>query len=112
MTAPGLESAIVPATIVILVALFALQSRGSGILGRYFGPIMAVGTALVLGLTHVLQRPEAVTALSPHHGLAFLFREKFAAFRALGGVVLSVTGGEALTRTWGTSGDGRSALPG
>ena len=76
----------------------AVQRRGSGSLGRYFGPVMALwlGTALVLGVIHVLQRPEVVTALSPHHGIEFLVREQFAAFRALGGVVLSVTGGEAL----------------
>jgi KUP system potassium uptake protein len=98
VAAPQLESAIVPATVVILATLFVVQSRGSGRLGRYFGPIMALwlGTAIVLGAMHVFERPSALSALSPHHGLAFLFREQFAAFRALGGVVLSVTGGEAL----------------
>jgi KUP system potassium uptake protein len=98
VAAPGLESIIVPATVVILAALFSLQSRGSGQLGRYFGPVMALwlGTALVLGIIHVVWRPEVLTALSPHHGIEFLMREKFAAFRALGGVVLSVTGSEAL----------------
>ena len=79
-------------------ALFSIQSRGSGGLGRYFGPVMALwlGTALVLGVIQIVQRPEVLAALSPHHGIEFLLREKFAAFRALGGVVLSVTGGEAL----------------
>jgi KUP system potassium uptake protein len=98
VAAPGLESVIVPATVLILAALFSIQSRGSGGLGRYFGPIMALwlGTAFLLGVVHIVRRPEALTALSPHHGIEFLFREKFAAFRALGGVVLSVTGGEAL----------------
>jgi len=98
VAAPGLAGAIVPATVVILVALFSVQSRGSGGLGRYFGPVMAVwlGTAMVLGLVHIAKQPEALAALSPHHGIAFLLRERFSAFRALGGVVLSVTGGEAL----------------
>ena len=98
IVAPGLEPVIVPATVVILAGLFSIQSRGSGGLGRYFGPVMALwlGTALVLGVVHVIERPEVLTALSPHHGIEFLLREKFAAFRALGGVVLSVTGGEAL----------------
>ena len=98
VAAPGLERAIVPATVVILAALFSVQSRGSGGLGRYFGPVMALwlGTAFVLGVIHIVARPQALTALSPHHGIEFLMREKFAAFRALGGVVLSVTGGEAL----------------
>jgi KUP system potassium uptake protein len=98
VTAPGLERAIVPVTVIILAALFSVQSRGSGGLGRYFGPIMALwlGTAFVLGVVHIVARPQALTALSPHHAIEFLIREKFAAFRALGGVVLSVTGGEAL----------------
>jgi KUP system potassium uptake protein len=98
VAAPGLESLIVPTTVVIIAGLFAVQSRGSGGLGRYFGPVMALwlGTALVLGLIQVVKRPEVLAALSPHHGIEFLLREKFHAFRALGGVVLSVTGGEAL----------------
>jgi KUP system potassium uptake protein len=95
---PGLEPLIIPVTVVILAGLFSIQSRGSGGLGRFFGPVMAVwlGTALLLGVASLAQRPEALGALSPHHGIAFLMREKFAAFRALGGVVLSVTGAEAL----------------
>lgn len=98
IAAPGLEGVIVPLTVIILAALFSIQSRGSGRLGRYFGPVMVawLGTAFVLGVVHVAQRPEALAALSPHHGIEFLMREKFAAFRALGGVVLSVTGAEAL----------------
>jgi KUP system potassium uptake protein len=98
IAAPRLEAAIVPVTVLILVVLFSIQSRGSGGLGRYFGPVMALwlGTALVLGAVHIAQRPEALAALSPHHGIEFLMRERFAAFRALGGVVLSVTGAEAL----------------
>jgi KUP system potassium uptake protein len=55
-----------------------------------------LGTAFVLGVVHIARRPEALAALSPHHAVEFLMREKFAAFRALGGVVLSVTGAEAL----------------
>src|SRR5262245_56913895 len=95
---PRLEPLIVPSTVLILAILFSIQSRGSGGLGRYFGPVMALwlATALLLGLFHIVQRPEALTSLSPHHGVQFLIRERFAAFRALGGVVLSVTGGEAL----------------
>ncbi len=98
IVAPQLEGVIVPLTVGILAALFSIQSRGSGGLGRYFGPVMALwlGTALVLGIIQIARRPEALMALSPHHGIEFLLRERFAAFRALGGVVLSVTGAEAL----------------
>jgi KUP system potassium uptake protein len=98
VVAPGLQPLVVPATVVILVALFSVQKRGSSGLGRYFGPVMGLwlATALVLGLVQIIGRPEVLLALSPHRGIEFLAREKFAAFRALGGVVLSVTGGEAL----------------
>ena len=98
IAAPGLDAMIVPLTVVILAALFSIQHRGSGGLGRYFGPVMALwlATALILGIVHIGRRPEVLTALLPHHGIEFLLREKFAAFRALGGVVLSVTGAEAL----------------
>jgi KUP system potassium uptake protein len=98
VVAPGLEPGIVPATVGILALLFSVQSRGSGGLGRYFGPVMTLwlGTALILGVVHIAGRPDVLTALSPHHGIEFLIRERFAGFRALGGVVLSVTGAEAL----------------
>lgn len=98
VAAPGFESFIVPATVFILILLFAVQHRGSGGLGPYFGPIMLLwlATGLVLGVRHIIERPDALAALSPHHGIEFLVREKFSAFRALGGVVLSVTGAEAL----------------
>ena len=112
---PGLEPLIVPVTVMILVALFSIQRRGSGGLGRYFGPVMALwlGTAMVLGIVQIVARPEILAALSPHHGIEFLFREKFAAFRALGGVVLSVTGGERrCMRTWATSAGDRFAPAG
>src|SRR5262249_11515667 len=106
VVAPGLQPLVVPATVVILVALFSIQKRGSSGLGRYFGPVMALwlATALVLGLVQIIGRPEVLLALSPHRGIEFLAREKFAAFRALGGVVLSVTGGGGLYRGMGDFG--------
>jgi KUP system potassium uptake protein len=93
-----LESLIVPVTVIILVVLFALQRRGSGKLGGYFGPIMGLwlGTAGVLGIVHIAGNPEILTALSLHHGLRFLRDEGSTALHVLGGVVLSVTGAEAL----------------
>jgi KUP system potassium uptake protein len=93
-----LEHFIVPVTVAILVALFAVQSRGSGRLGRFFGPLMAVWllTAGGLGAVHVLQRPGILGALSPHHGLHLLAGEGPHGLRVLGGVVLAVTGCEAL----------------
>jgi KUP system potassium uptake protein len=98
LAAPGLEPLIVPITIVILIGLFAVQSRGSGKLGKLFGPVMCLwlGTALIAGVVHVARRPEVLQALSPHHAVGFMTRNGFHGFRVLGGVVLSVTGGEAL----------------
>jgi KUP system potassium uptake protein len=98
IAAPGLERAIVPVTVVILIGLFAIQSRGSGKLGKFFGPVMCLwlATALIAGVVQIVQRPEILGALSPHHGVSFMMREGFHGFRVLGGVVLSVTGGEAL----------------
>src|SRR5262245_13057293 len=61
-------------------------------------------TAFVLGLVHIARRPEALAALAPSHRIAVLVREKFAAFRALGCAVLSVTGGEAPSADMGSFG--------
>ena len=67
IAAPGLDALIVPLTVAILAALFSIQHRGSGGLGRYFGPVMALWlvTALILGIVHIARRPEVLTALSP-----------------------------------------------
>ncbi|NUP05316.1 MAG: KUP/HAK/KT family potassium transporter [Polyangiaceae bacterium] len=98
VVAPRLEVVVVPVTIAILIGLFAVQRRGSGGLGNWFGPIMILWltTAMILGVIHIADRPEIVTALSPHHAVLFFRDEGFHAFRVLGGVVLSVTGAEAL----------------
>ncbi len=95
---PQLDRFIVPITIVILIGLFSLQRRGSSRLGRIFGPVTLVWLLVnvVLGLVQMVQRPGILAAFSPHHAAEFFVREGFHAFRVLGGVVLAVTGGEAL----------------
>src|SRR5262249_28628513 len=87
-----------PVTCGILVALFALQKRGTGDIGKLFGPVMAVWfvTMAGLGIMHIIQKPEILTALSPHHGVAFFLRNGIRSLLILGSVVLAVTGGEAL----------------
>ena len=94
----SLKPIVIPATVVILVILFAAQRRGTGSLGRYFGPIMTVWFAAIalLGLTHIAAHPAILWALSPHHGVAFFLHHGWAGLHVLGGVVLAVTGGEAL----------------
>ncbi len=95
---PVFDRAIIPLSLVILVALFLVQYRGTHGLGKVFGPITAVWFASlgILGLIEVLKEPEVLVALSPHHAITFCATYKLAAFIALGSVVLAVTGAEAL----------------
>ncbi len=98
IASPRLSPVIVPLTCGILIALFAIQRRGTGDVGRLFGPIMLVwfATMAVLGIYHLAQKPEILWALSPHHGAAFFVRHGIHGMLILGSVVLAVTGGEAL----------------
>jgi KUP system potassium uptake protein len=89
---------IVPLTVAILIALFVVQPRGTGKIGKLFGPIMVTWFVTIgaLGLYHVVRQPAILGALSPHHGVRFFAENGASGFRVLGGVVLAVTGGEAL----------------
>jgi KUP system potassium uptake protein len=89
---------VVPISLVIILALFSFQSRGTEKVGSLFGPVMLVWfiTIGVLGLIAVLAHPDVLWALDPRPGFAFLFRHGLAGFVVLGGVVLAVTGVEAL----------------
>ncbi|HEX3430107.1 MAG TPA: potassium transporter Kup [Rhizomicrobium sp.] len=89
---------IVPITLVILVALFALQRRGTAKLGRLFGPIMVVWFVVVacVGLQATIKTPVILWALNPYYALAFFVTKPATAFISLGSVVLAVTGCEAL----------------
>jgi len=98
VAAPALERWVVPITLVIVVALFAVQRSGTARMGAAFGPIMVVwfATLAALGLYQIAQEPGVVYALNPWHAIKF-FRDNGAhAFLALGGVVLCLTGAEAL----------------
>jgi KUP system potassium uptake protein len=98
VVAPTLEHSIVPVTIAILVLLFMVQSRGTGKVGVVFGPIMLVWFVVigVLGLMQIVTQPHVLYALNPIEGLSFFLRHGFHGFLALGGVVLAITGAEAL----------------
>jgi KUP system potassium uptake protein len=104
----GLKELVVPITLLVLAALFAAQRFGTGRVGRLFGPIMCVWFSVlaVSGLGRLLQHPAILQALSPHHGIEFLFDHGHEAFVALGGVVLAVTGAEALYADMGHFGAG------
>ena len=95
---PSLHSLIVPIALAILTALFAIQRFGTGAVGRWFGPIMALWFTLlaVAGLHEVVKEPGILRAISPTYAVSFMFEHGHVAFIALGSVVLTVTGAEAL----------------
>jgi KUP system potassium uptake protein len=89
---------IVPLTCIVLVALFVLQKRGTGGIGRVFGPVMALWflTIAALGSYEILQSPRILQALNPWHAWEFFSVNHWHGFVVLGSVVLCITGGEAL----------------
>ncbi len=95
---PDLEHWVVPITIVIVVALFLVQSRGTRSVGALFGPIMILwfGAIAALGVAQIVRHPEILLALSPHYAIGFLIHNTGIAFPVLGAVLLAVTGAEAL----------------
>lgn len=98
VAAPGLERWVVPVTAVILFLLFALQRHGTERVGRLFGPVMVIWfiTIALLGGRMILKAPHVLYALNPYYGLRFFMTHGLQAFIALGGVVLALTGAEAL----------------
>ncbi|MDQ3804132.1 MAG: potassium transporter Kup [Acidobacteriota bacterium] len=89
---------VVPATAVIIVGLFLIQSRGTAQVGRLFGPVMLawfVAIAL-LGISQIVRHPSVVGAFNPAHAFDFFLRNGWHGFLVLGTVFLVVTGGEAL----------------
>ena len=95
---PGFTPFVLPISIVILIGLFFFQSRGTDVVGKLFGPIVLAyfATLAVLGIVNIVDRPEVLEALSPAWGFRFLADDPALGFLALGSVVLSVTGAEAL----------------
>jgi KUP system potassium uptake protein len=105
---PSFDQFVVPVTVVILVALFAGQRYGTQAIGRLFGPIMlAWFTAIAAcGVNGIVDHPGILRALSPTYGVQFLADRGLTAYLALGGVVLAVTGAEALYADMGHFGRG------
>jgi KUP system potassium uptake protein len=98
VVSPHFEKAVLPISVVILVALFLVQYRGTAKMGAVFGPICAVWFLVLglLGLWEVLHNPGVLAALSPHWAITFCLHYQLMAFIAFGSVVLAVTGAEAL----------------
>jgi len=95
---PLFKNLIVPATIVILVCLFAFQRFGTGNVGKIFGPIMVLWflTLALLGLRGIGLAPRVMLAFDPTHAVRFFVNNGTAGFLVLGAVFLVLTGGEAL----------------
>ncbi len=112
--APNLHPFIVPVTVVIVVALFAIQKHGTTSVGRLFGPVMCAWFVALaaLGVYQIASTPAVLGAINPVHAVAFVADNPRLAFLALGAVVLAVTGTEALYADMGHFGASRFGAPG
>ena len=95
---PAFDAYVVPLTVAILIALFAVQSRGTARVAALFGPIMLIWFAAIAaaGLWHIAGDPSVLAALDPRHGARFLAGHGTIGLITLGAVFLAVTGAEAL----------------
>ena len=105
---PAFDDFIVPITVVILIALFSVQSRGTAKVAAFFGPITLVWFAAIAaaGFWHIGQNPTVLFAFNPWHGVSFLIHHGIVGFVTLGAVFLVVTGSEALYADLGHFGRG------
>src|SRR6266481_6496848 len=87
-----------PIALVVLVVLFAIQHRGTGVVGKAFGPVMFIwfATIAVLGVIGIVHHPHVLAAINPVYGAQLVMNHGFLGFTVLGGVFLALTGGEAL----------------
>ncbi|MFE4856329.1 potassium transporter Kup [Streptomyces sp. NPDC056670] len=95
---PALGHLVVPITLTVLTALFVIQRYGTGLVGKLFGPVMALWFTVLAaaGINGICENPAILRALSPTYAAAFIAEHGTVAFIALGAVVLAVTGAEAL----------------
>ena len=98
VAAPAFDHFIIPLTLVILIALFAVQRRGTEDIGFVFGPILVVWFIVIsaLGIFGIAHNPQVLWALNPWQAVMFFVQNGKAGFTVLGAVFLAVTGGEAL----------------
>ena len=98
IAAPAFRPWVMPAALVVLFLLFTVQRYGTMGVGGVFGPLMLIwfATIGVLGAAEIIREPAILSALNPWYGARLFWEQGRAAFLALGGVVLAVTGAEAL----------------
>jgi KUP system potassium uptake protein len=89
---------VVPLTVIILLVLFAVQSRGTARVAAFFGPVMVVWFAVIAiaAIPQIMRHPEVLFALNPLHAVSFMVHHGVIGFVTLGAVFLAVTGAEAL----------------
>jgi KUP system potassium uptake protein len=106
IVAPLFSPYVLPSAVVILVALFFIQSQGTARIGRAFGPIMLTWfvTIALLGIWGIARHPSVLLAINPMYGIAYLHSGGVTGFLVLGGVFLCVTGAEALYADMGQFG--------
>ncbi|HLI11310.1 MAG TPA: potassium transporter Kup [Alphaproteobacteria bacterium] len=105
---PLFDPYVIPITVLLLLALFLFQRRGSARVGGLFGPVMALWFIAIalLGLSEIILQPAILLALDPLYGIRLLFADPWRGFVLLGAVVLAVTGAEALYADMGHFGRG------
>ena len=98
VVSPTFVRLVLPISVVVIIGLFAVQSRGTGLIGRAFGPVMFLWFTVLgaAGVWQIVRNPVVLSALSPHYAVAICLRHEWTAFVALGAIVLAVTGAEAL----------------
>ncbi len=98
LVTPEMKEFVLPLSLTILVLLFLVQSRGTGAVSAFFGPITAIWFLAmgVIGIYHIADDLTIFTALNPYHAATFLIHEKWVGIVVLGAVFLTVTGAEAL----------------
>lgn len=95
---PVFSPFVVPLTLILLIGLYWMQARGTARIGKWFGPIMLVWffALAAMGVINIIKAPQVLRALNPWHAVLFLSHHHWIAFIALGAVVLTLTGAEAL----------------
>jgi KUP system potassium uptake protein len=95
---PTLGSYVIPATVVIMLGLFAIQRHGTGFVGKAFGPVLLVwfATLAMIGIWHIVREPSVLHALNPLRAIEFLSSRGWHLLAAVGAIALVLTGAEAL----------------
>jgi len=98
IAAPHLAPYVIPITLIILIALFWIQRRGTEVVGKLFGPIMLVWffVLALMGVLQIIAAPGIIEALNPYYAYHFMVQHVLQAYAVLGSVFLVLTGAEAL----------------